>query len=347
MRRALVVSGGGSKGAFAVGVIRQLVRSFPALQFDYYVGTSTGALLLPLAALGKYSLLEELYTSHETEDIVLKTNIGNRLNEHSIFDATPLWLMIGRYYNDDCCSELLNSDRKIYLNTVCLQTGELVVFTNDEDATDGTYYKVKRLLNADHFRRAIMASACQPVFMPPIRVNVNIPGEPHPNYQFVDGGVREYVGIQMAIDAGAKEIIVITLSPDDEPPGEIQYTNLVHLLERTVDILTGDVGKNDLLLPFQYNEALTYIAAVKTKMLADGISADIIQDYFSTPGIDNPFVGKIPLKIYRIKPDMPLGGGPGGLTFEPDEMREMLAKGREVLTRFVAALDPQDTSGWV
>ncbi|MES2647747.1 MAG: patatin-like phospholipase family protein [Bacteroidota bacterium] len=347
MRRALVVSGGGSKGAFAVGVIRQLKRNFPALEFDFFVGTSTGALLLPLAAMDQYTLLEELYTAQETEDVLLKSNIGNRLNEHSIFDATPLWLLIGRYYNDTRYNELVNSGKKIYLNTVCLQTGELVVFTNDEDAIDGTYYKVKRIFDADHFRRAIMASACQPVFMPPIRVNLNVPGEPHPNYQFVDGGVREYVGIQMAIDAGAKEIIVIILSPENDPPEEIEYKNLFHLLERSIDVLSGDIGKNDLLLPAQFNEALTYIAAVKTKMLADGISADVIHDYFSTPGIDNPFVGKMPLKIYTIRPETPLGGGPGGLTFDPNEMKEMLAKGRQVLNQYVATLDPDDTSGWV
>ncbi len=82
-------------------------------------------------------------------------------------------------------------------------------------------------------------------------------------------------------------------------------------------------------------------------MLADGISADVIHDYFSTPGIDNPFVGKMPLKIYTIRPETPLGGGPGGLTFDPNEMKEMLAKGRQVLNQYVATLDPDDTSGWV
>lgn len=347
MRRALVVSGGGSKGAFAVGVIKQLAADFPNLKFDVYVGTSTGALLTPLAAMEEYNLLEELYTTQTTEDVIIKSNIGNRLGEHSIFDATPLWNLISKFYTDARYEELTNSSRKVYLNTTCLQTRELVVFTNETGAVDGKYYKVRELINADHFRRAIMASACQPVFMPPIKVNVNVPGEAHPNYQFVDGGVREYVGIQMAIDAGATEIIAIILSPEADPPEEKEYKNLFQLLERTIDMFSEDVGKNDLLFPEQYNEALNYIDTVKTKMKADGIADNKIQQYFSTPGGENPFSGKVPLKIHLIRPDDPLGGGPGGLTFDPEEMKNMIAVGKQIFNDFVASLPPEDTGGWV
>jgi NTE family protein len=347
MRRALVVSGGGSKGAFAVGVIKQFAANFPNLKFDVYVGTSTGSLLTPLAAMGEYNLLEELYTTQTTEDVILKSNIGNRLNEHSIFDATPLWNLIAKYYTDARYEELSNTGNKVYLNTTCLQTAELIVFTNDADAIDGKYYKVCKLINADHFRRAVMASACQPVFMPPIKVNVNVPGEPHPNYQFVDGGVREYVGIQMAIDAGATEIVTILLSPEADPPEEKEYKNLFQLLERTIDIFSTDVGKNDLLIPDQYNEALNYIDTVKVKMKADGIADSKLQQYFTTPGVENPFSGKVPLKIYIIRPDDPLNGGPGGLIFDPAEMKNMVAVGRQIFNDFIAGLTPEDTGGWV
>jgi len=61
-----------------------------------------------------------------------------------------------------------------------------------------------------------MASACQPVFMPPIKVNKNVPGEANPHFQFVDGGVREYAGVEMAIDNGATEIFTILLSTGDK-----------------------------------------------------------------------------------------------------------------------------------
>src|SRR6266496_2847586 len=94
MKRALVISGGGSKGAFAVGVIRRLLNTFPNLDFDIYVGTSTGSLIVPFAALKEFDALEALYTTQKTENIIQKFNIGDRLDEHSIFEATPLWHLI-------------------------------------------------------------------------------------------------------------------------------------------------------------------------------------------------------------------------------------------------------------
>lgn len=212
MNRALVISGGGSKGAFAVGILKRLLNEYPNLNFDSYVGTSTGALIAPLAAMGKYDVLEQLYTTIKTSDIINKGNIGDKLNEHSIFDATPLWNLIEKYYDDASFNLLQQSGKKIYLATVCLQTSELVIFTNDVNAALPKYYELKQITSANHFRKAVMASSCQPVFMPPIMVNKNIPGEPNPNFQFVDGGVREYAGVQMAIDNGATEIFTILLS---------------------------------------------------------------------------------------------------------------------------------------
>ena len=45
MKRALVISGGGSKGAFAVGALKNLIRE-RNLTFDVVAGTSTGAAIV-------------------------------------------------------------------------------------------------------------------------------------------------------------------------------------------------------------------------------------------------------------------------------------------------------------
>jgi NTE family protein len=127
MSRSLVISGGGSKGAFAVGVIKRLLREFPNLSFDTYVGTSTGSLIAPLAAMGEFALLEKLYTSITNDDVIETGNLGDRLSENSIFGGGPLWDLIEKFYNDDNYNKLLASGKKIYLTTVCLQTSELVV----------------------------------------------------------------------------------------------------------------------------------------------------------------------------------------------------------------------------
>jgi NTE family protein len=342
MSRALVISGGGSKGAFAVGVIKRLLKEYPLLDFDIYVGTSTGSLIAPLAAMGAYDLLEELYTTIKTEDIIKKSNLGDRLNQHSIFDATPLWKLIEQYYNDHNYDVLQQSGKKIFLTTTCLQTSELVVFTNDANPAVAKHYEIKTLNNADHFRKAVMASACQPVFMPPIKVNLKLPGEPNPNYQFVDGGVREYAGVQMAIDNGATEIFTILLSTGQKVVVDAEFKTIFPILQQTIDIFTEDVGKNDLIVPGQYNDALVYIDAVKRKMKKAGVDAAKVDEFFRVKAADNPFQDKVPIKFFTFRPDKPLGGGPGGLTFDSAEMKKMIAAGQKVSNDFIASLDPAD-----
>ena len=344
MSRSLVISGGGSKGAFAVGVIKRLLKEYPNLEFDTYVGTSTGSLIAPLAAMGAYDLLEELYTTQKTEDIITKSNIGDRLNQHSIFDANPLWELIEQYYNDDNYQVLQNSGKKIYLTTTCLQTSELVVFTNDTNPAIPGNYEVRTLVSADHFRKAVMASACQPVFMPPIKVNKNVPGEANPNFQFVDGGVREYAGVEMAIDNGATEVFTILLSTGQKVIVDAEFKTIFPILQQTIDIFTEDVGKNDLIIPSQYNDALVYIDAVKKKMKKAGIADAQVNEYFKIKGKENPFEDKLPIKFFTFRPKEPLGGGPGGLTFEAAEMKKMIAAGQKVTNDFIAALNPGDIS---
>lgn len=344
MKRALVISGGGSKGAFAVGVIRRLLNTFPNLDFDIYVGTSTGSLIVPFAALKEFDALETLYTTQRTENIIQKFNIGDRLGEHSIFEATPLWHLIENNLTDTRCSTLLGSTKEIYLTTTCLQTESMTVFTNAANPFAPKHYEIRKLVNNLHLRKAVLASACQPVFMPPVKVNKDVPGAANPTHQYVDGGVREYAGVQMAIDNGAEEIFTILLSPGETEPVEAEFKDLFSILERTMEIFIEDVGKNDLIIPDQYNEALNYLAAVKRKMKAGGLTEAQVNEFFKIGGTENPFEDKQPLKLFTFRPAEPLGGGPGGLNFDPAEMTAMMNKGKNAADAFVASLDQGDVT---
>jgi hypothetical protein len=75
-------------------------------------------------------------------------------------------------------------------------------------------------------------------------------------------------------------------------------------------------------------------------MKREGVPAQDIDRYFYVRGRDNPFEDKIPLRIHIIKPASPLGGGAGGLNFDPAEMKGMLAAGELQAQKFVAALIP-------
>ena len=55
--RALVISGGGSKGAFAGGVAEYLMQEL-GHRYDLFLGTSTGSLLISHLALKKISKIK-------------------------------------------------------------------------------------------------------------------------------------------------------------------------------------------------------------------------------------------------------------------------------------------------
>ena len=331
-KKAIVISGGGSKGAFAVGVLKRLALEFPDIRFDIFVGTSTGALIAPLAALDDISLLESLYTNVKTEDIVLKGNVIDRfMHEVSLFDAAPLGRLVMKHYTDAACQKIFQSGREVYLVTTCLQTTEAVVWTSQEPPII-TSYEMIRAANATEFRRAVVASANQPVFMQPIEIREGMPIR-----QYVDGGVREYLGMQIAIDAGADEIFAISLSPLAKDPADTRYKKTFDVLQRTLDIFMADVGENDIKIPRLYNRALRYINAVKQNMKDDGIAQEDIDRYFQVPMFDN-FSGKKPIRIHHIAPDEPLEGGPGGLDFNPEKMTAMVRKGEAKIAAYMASL---------
>ncbi len=334
-KTALVISGGGSKGAFAVGVLQSIFQHAPNLYFDMIVGTSTGALIAPLATPKNIQVLERLYTTVTTTDIITTYNLGNRLltGANSIFGAEPLAKLITQYFTDAFFQDLLNEPYTVVVTAVCLQTMEANYFSSKNLALP-TNKTVINLTQPDYFRRAILASACEPVFLPPIEI---IPGA-QPLRQYVDGGVREISPIQIAIEQGAEEIFAILLSSEQNPPLEKNFTNIPDILLRTVDALTTDVDEKDMVVPELYNNALAYIDGVRKNMQQNGIPENVIEQILSVP--NNSFTNKKTINLHIIRPESDLGGGEGGLTFDPTEMKGMLLKGLNYMNDYIASLPP-------
>ena len=66
--RALVISGGGNKGAFAGGIAQYLIDDLNR-NYDLFLGTSTGSLLLPLLSIGNVAKIKEVFTNVTQDDI--------------------------------------------------------------------------------------------------------------------------------------------------------------------------------------------------------------------------------------------------------------------------------------
>lgn len=181
-RTAFALSGGGSKGAYIVGVLRYLwdnhreaVRKSPSV-----FGSSTGALIALKWALALMTgdsrhvdEIEHIYRT-VTQDSLLKPNFSlsefnywdlilgrkNHLFEHlSIYDSSPLQEVIDTY--------VVGSDWDLLTSSGAVEIGFPIVAL---ESGHGEVVSSHAYPKADLLRRAVLASASVPVLMPPVKV---------------------------------------------------------------------------------------------------------------------------------------------------------------------------------
>ena len=71
-KHALVINGGISRGAFAVGAIQQIFEQKPELEFDVFSGGGAGSLIIPFVALKEMDPLVEIFTTKHNRDNIRK-----------------------------------------------------------------------------------------------------------------------------------------------------------------------------------------------------------------------------------------------------------------------------------
>lgn len=237
MKRALITSGGGAKGAFTVGALKHL-QNQNLHQFDIISGTSTGSLIAALAAAGKIDLLKTIYASVQNDDILKKQNITfNLLNKRPfIFDTEPLRELIDIHITDQVFQTINQSNTILCLTAINLQTGMPTVFSNKNIRATANYAS-KRFASLGSFKEALLASSSQAGFLPPVTIS---------GQQFVDGGNREVIPTRVAVNLLPDEVVVISNNPNQLFQVPDKYDDLLKILLRAISIFLQDVRENDL-----------------------------------------------------------------------------------------------------
>ncbi len=314
-KNALVVSGGGARGAFAVGAIEVLRER--GIRFDLVSGTSTGALIAPLVATDEVQLLRAIYTSVRTEDVVRRRGALEILLRDAIYDSGPLWRLINSFLTPERYAQIVGASADVVLTTVNLQTGRLVYWSPKTSGPGGGPMAREALA------RAMLASASIPVLMPPVRVREG--GDQH-----VDGGVREVAPLSVAIDRGATDLYALVLSPATADRVEEEFVFIVGTLLRTFNLFTQEVTANDVGRARLYNQAVRYLSQLRAKA-AELLPPEEVQALFDAPEAPNPFAEARLLNLHVIRPERPLPAE--GLDFDPLVMAQMMARGREAAER--------------
>jgi NTE family protein len=230
---ALVLSGGGARAAYQVGVLRYLAREFPTTIPDILTGVSAGGINAAFLAArqetypAKIEELAEMWKNLHI-DQVFKAEFGNLawrglrwvgrlgsggkspLHSKSLVDTTPLREVLERELRagtgpiQGIQTSLWDGWLRAFaLTASSYTTGQSITWvqTREDDAMPSWERPARKShccpLRVDH----VMASAALPFFFPATEVD---------GAWYGDGGIRLTAPLSPAIHLGAKKIIAVT-----------------------------------------------------------------------------------------------------------------------------------------
>lgn len=241
--KALVISGGGSKGAFAGGVAQHLI-SKQNKKYDLFIGTSTGSLMITHLALGKVEELQEIYSNvdqstifsscpfrikrfrgHQVVSINHRSTLRNFLKGSKTFgESKNLRKMIELRIKDEDLKEVVKQEKKLLVTVSNLTLNQVEFKALDE----GSY---------SDFRDYIWASSNFIPFMSLLTKN---------SFEYADGGFANLVPIHEAIRRGATEIDAIVLETEVPQLNRLPSRNPFDLITHLFNFMQIHIEKSNI-----------------------------------------------------------------------------------------------------
>ena len=245
MKKALVISGGGSKGAFAGGVAQYLMKT-KKKEYDMFLGTSTGSLMVSHLALGMVDELKELYTSVNQKAIFsnspfkIKSVHGEKVI--SVRHTNTLWNFInGRktFGESKNLRKLIKKKitKEIY-EEIRAKNKEVVVTVSNLTANQIEYKSILECAY-DDFCDWIWGSCNYVPFMSLLEKN---------HCQYADGGFGSLIPIREAIERGATEVDAIILATEITQINRLPAKNPFSLMMDTFDFMLENVEKHNITI---------------------------------------------------------------------------------------------------
>lgn len=245
--RALVLSGGGRKGAFQVGVLSELLTGLQTIEYDYMAGTSVGALNVAKLAHAPKNCLR--YEVEKLKKLWLDIAGNEDVWKHWFFFGRAAGAWKDSFYNSAPLRKLLEkhidpavvraaskeAGRQLRFGVVGVGSGEYAEVTEDEE----------------DLVTWILASSAFPGFLLPQEANGDL---------WVDGGARRITPLKGAIDAGCTHIDCIITSPRRTKPKSLDDNWLgtkrsgVTIALRTIELMMDELYLRDIKICEIYNQ---------------------------------------------------------------------------------------------
>jgi NTE family protein len=218
---ALILSGGGARGAFQVGA-EKYAREVKGYHWDIIAGVSVGAMNGAMLAMHRFTRLMELWDSISGSQVYtggfnLVSLVKLMFGAKSFYGNAPLQKLMqhefeaGRVIDD------------LHVGAVSLISGEYVQFTKE----------------SLELAKAILASASIPVVWPPVDISPD-------RTAMVDGGVRNISPVGDVLELEPDEIMIINCSAEQPTVAPQALANVLTIGIRALDIMQNEIFVNDM-----------------------------------------------------------------------------------------------------
>ncbi len=316
VRTALVLSGGGAKGAYQVGVIKELLRE--GIKIDLVTGSSIGAFNGALTA-------EFINRGLAPAEIALKLeNVWQEVNEFLSFNWSGF---LGNLFNPLLIPSIFSSKEvERVLNKYIDKKRTFSDYTACQLSVTGTNLNKKELqifdFNSDvSVTTAVLASMAYPVAYPSVNISDDY---------YIDGGFLDNAPLKEAILWGARRIYVVFLTPLSVIEGDNkgkdkneEFSSAVRVIDSVLDLAGLKLMYGDLKEAAEINNLIRILNKYKNSLPPDFL-AEIRELYGLKPEGEKRIV-----YIKRIAPEKLLNP-PGTMGFDMGKILEkLIEKGQE------------------
>lgn len=240
MKLGVALSGGGIRGISHAGALQALEDN--NIKIDVIGGTSSGALIASLYALGYSPYYIYLLFKRYSKDIVginsgpIISGIGNFFKSKKInITGLKTGNSLEEAYNNlalkkgvKTMSDITNIP--IVIPAVDIKEAKEYIFTNNIPANSKDQSKY---INDISVGKAVRASSSFPAVFCPCEFK---------KHSFLDGGVLDNVPVEEVKKQGADKVIAINFKADEIN----NKSNIMDLVMRTIDIMGNKIGEDNL-----------------------------------------------------------------------------------------------------
>ena len=296
IRRGLLLTGGGARGAFQVGALKHLIGELERT-YDVVTGFSIGALAGALVAQGDYPRIPEVW---ENAKSVRDFFGGNLAFFRGLLSMKPLRELMEELLDIE---KLRASPTQLVFTTVDLQEGSLV----------------EKNKYSEPLLDWLMASCAIPGIFTPLEID---------GHQYVDGGILDTKPLSPAIREGVDEIDVLLCRPLGNWESEHRATTIISCVQRSLELIQAEMIRVDIDRCREINRTIEKWGNLKG-------SGNIIEGYFLKKAESKDSFPLKELRRVTLNIISPKGNLINVLDFNREKIRDVMDAGyREAVAVF-------------